>query len=165
MTLEYTWARDNLKQKLYKKRIKTNVIYIVLSILLFFYITYYGFVYKEFDNLWLIVGFIIYIAFISLLLFITTKLYVNNKLKHNDLKTNNAYGLYKLTINEQSISVEYNNSNISYKWCDISKIIITDKKIFLRTKNDKIGLTFYKNLFRINEYNELLSNIKEHIKK
>lgn len=165
MEFSYEWQREDLKKKLTKKRMKTNIIFFILGILLFFYITYSGFVYKEFDNWVIMLWFIIYFFLLLLTLFLSTKWYVRSKLKHNDKKTKNAYGKYIITVDDNKIESKWNKDKISYNWKDINKFKFTKKYFWIKTAQDKIGLVFDRNILNEDDYNKLSNYVKEHIQK
>lgn len=162
MTINIEWTRDDLKKVLIKKRMKTNVVIFILSFLLYLYITYYGFIYKEFDNIKLLFAFVIYLAIIMLFLFLTTKLYVHVRLKRNDKKTNMAYGKYVIKMDDEKILSSFNNNKISYKWKDIRKFKVRKNYFFIRTATDFIGLTFRRSELK-DDYDKALAFAKSKI--
>ncbi len=165
MTITYEWTRDDLKKILQKKRIKTNIIFLVLSILLYAYIAYSGFIFEEFDNWIILLGFLIYLICVLLLLFITTKWYIISSLRKNDKKTDKAYGIYNIILDSNEIVAKWNNQRIEYKWIDITKLVKRKYSFHIRTNNDKIGLTFHQSILGNVKYNQLFNYVESHINK
>ena len=164
MTYTYEWTRKDLKNVLIKKRFKTNIIFLILGTILYFYITYYGFLNNVFDNLKLIIGFIVYFAILCLFLYFITLLYVYINLKRNDRRTKKAYGKYTITLTDEEVVSEFNGEKISYKYVDINKLKIRKKYFFISSREDKIGLTFRRD--KLNEdYDKILDYIKGKINK
>ena len=162
MTINIEWTRDDLKKVLIKKRMKSNIVIFILSFLLYLYITYYWFVYKEFDNIKLLFAFVVYLAIIMLFLYLTTKLYVHIRLKRNDKRTDMAYGKYVIKMDDEKVLSSFNNNKISYKWKDIKKFKVRRNYFFIRTATDFIGLTFRKSELK-DDYNKALEYVKSKI--
>lgn len=160
MTFEYDWNRNDLKKVIKKKRKISTIIFLSLGTILYFYLTYFGFLSNYFDNIKLILGFFIYLAVIYLIIFLANMIYTNIQLKRNDKRTNNAYGKYIIKVDDEKILSIFNDQKISYKWQDISKLKIRKNYFFIRTKNDYIGLTFRKSTLTDN-YDKLLNFIKD----
>lgn len=162
MKVEYEWSRDDLRKELVDKRYKTNIILFVLSIVLFICFMYEGIISDAFDNLVIFIGGLVYIFLVALLLYIFTKIYVTINLKRNDKNTNKAYGKYKISADNKKIEVVINKDKFIYNYADINKIKKKKNMFIIRTKEDKIGLTFKKKLLG-NNYDDLYNHIISHI--
>ena len=162
MNIEYNWGREDLKKELISRRKVFNVITFIIFLSLYLFCISGALFSKLFDNKWLLICSLVYIVILFLLLFLTTKIYVFINLKRNDKKTDNAYGKYKIIVSDEDIKVNINNQEIIYKYCDINKLKIYKNKFIIKSKNDKIGLTFKKALLN-NDYNKLLDKIKSKI--
>ncbi len=148
MKIECTWTRDDLRKYLWKKRKKTNIIFLVLGACFFFYITYYGYFDRFVDNKVLLLGFVIYFIVLIILLWLMTALYVFLKLKRNDKKTKKAYGTYQIEITSKEISSTFHKQQICYPWKDITTVKMHKNYVFLATKQDKLGLYFRKEILK-----------------
>lgn len=165
MKLEYEWTRENLKDKLRNKRKIPNIIFLILGILFFLYVTYYGFVLDEFDSKYLLLGFVLYTSILIILLCIITRLYIFLKLRRNDKKTHKAYGTYYIEVNDDFITSTINDEIISYDWKDITKFKKKKNSFFIATKKDKLGLLFCKSVFEEKDYNKLLEFVNNKLQK
>ena len=114
MSYKYEWTKKDMKKVLKEKRKISNIIFLVIGICLYFYITYYGFIYKEFDNFKLIIGFIVYLFLLIAFLYLTTIIYVYLKLQKNSKL--NSYGVYEIVLTEDDITSSFNDKKITYKW-------------------------------------------------
>ncbi len=159
MNIEYTWTRNDLKEKLHRMRRMPNLIFLILGVIFYLYVTWYGFIDKTFDDKIIILGFIIYFMVLLLFLLLVTKLYVFMNLRRNDKKTSNAYGTYYVSANDEGIQTEINNEKISYKWKEISSFKKNKNGFFIATKKDKLGLLFEKNTIK-KDYNKLLKFVE-----
>ena len=163
MSFEYEWNKEDLKKELINKRKRANVIFFILGILMYIYFTYYAIISKMFDNKYIFAFGLGYVSILGAVLLISTKLYISYSLKKNDKKTSNAYGIYKVVLNDDSINVSVNDININYKYSDISKFKKNKKQFFICTKDDKIGLLFKKKVIGAEKYKELLEYIEKNI--
>ncbi len=163
MKIEYNWSRADLKKELLSKRFKTNIIFFILSIVLYIWFMYAGIVSDAFDNLVIFIGGVVYLFVVSLLLFIFTKIYVTLNLKRNDKNTNKAYGKYIIKTDDNKIEVLINKDKYEYNFSDITQIKSRRNSFFIKTKEDKIGLTFKRKLLN-EDYDNLYNHIKSHIK-
>ena len=164
MSLEYEWNKEDLKKELQKKRAKTNFIFILIAIFLYLFLMYNGLISKIFDNKIILLYGLVYISIVGIILFISTKLYVYTSLRKNDKKTNKAYGLYKLVLDEKHLNININDTNITYKYEDITKYKKHKNYFFICTNNDKLGLIFKKNVLGNDKYNELIKYLDNKIK-
>ena len=164
MKFEYNWTKDDLKKELLERRKITNIIFLIIGILLYIYVMYTGIVSNIFDNKIILLYGLIYTLILSIILFITTKLYVLYSIKKNDRNTNKAYGVYKVVLDENSITVSINNDKISYKYKDITKFKQRKNSFFIRTKEDKIGLRFNDKVLNKEDYDKLLEYMKQVVK-
>lgn len=161
MNLEYTWTRDDLKEKLHKMRRVPNTIFLLLGVAFYLYFTWYGLIEEAFDAKIILLGFIIYFLGILFLLLLSTKIFVFINLKRNDKKTANAYGTYYVNVDESGIESEINNEKISYKWRDVSKFKKSRNSFFIATKKDRLGLVFDKNCIDEENYKKLLKYVEK----
>lgn len=162
MKLDCSWTRDDLKTYLKKKRRITNIIFLLFGIYFYFSWTKYGFLDVNTDKKILWLGFVIYFLAIIFLLWAITKLYVFLKLRRNDKKTSNAYGTYHIEANKKKISSSIGEEKFSYEWKDITTFRIRRKYFFLKTREDKIGLYFRREILK-GDYDKLLSYVKEQL--
>lgn len=165
MNLEYKWTREDLKEKLIRKRKTPNIVFFILGMLFFLYITYYGFILDEFDTLYLVLGFILYTVSLLILLFLITKLYVFTRLRRNDKKTSKAYGNYCIEANDETITSTINDEIISYKWKDITKFKKRKNYFFIATREDKLGLLFCKGTIEPDKYDRLIEFVNNKLSK
>ena len=163
MNLEYTWTRDDLKEKLHKMRRVPNTIFLLLGVFFYVYVTWYGFMEEAFDAKVILLGFVVYFMGILLLLLLSTKIYVFLNLRRNDKKTANAYGTYYGKVDEKGIESEINDEKISYKWKDVSKFKKSRNSFFIATKKDQLGLLFDKNCIDEESYNKLLKFVENQL--
>ena len=163
MSIEYEWNKEDLKKELIKSRKKTNIIFFIIGILMFIYFTYYALISKAYDNKYIIGYGIGYIALLLAILLISTKIYVASRLRKNSKDTSDAYGLYKLIVDDKCVSVSINDLKIKYDYKDIVKIKKKKDKFQIFTKEDKIGLTFKKSVLGEENYNKLLECIQKNI--
>lgn len=163
MNLEYTWTRDDLKNKLHKMRRVPNAIFLVLGIAFYLYVTWYGFMDEAFNAKIILLGFVIYFMCLLLLLLLTTKIYVFLNLRRNDKRTDKAYGTYYVKVDDKGINSKINDEKISYKWKDISKFKKSKNSFFLATNKDQLGLLFDKNYIKEEKYNKLLKYVEERL--
>ena len=163
VNLEYTWTRDDLKNKLYKKRTVPNVIFLGLGILFYLYVTWYAFMDKACDIKILLLGFLIYFACLMAMLLLSTKMYVFLNLRRNDKKTAKAYGTYFIKVDDNGISSKINEEQISYMWKDISKFKKNKNSFFLATNKDHLGLYFDKSCIKEEQYIKLLQYVEERL--
>lgn len=164
MSLEYTWTRDDLKDKLHKMRRVPNAIFLVLGIAFYLFVTWYGFMDEAFDAKIILLGFIIYFMGLLLLLLLATKIYVFLNLRRNDKQTDNAYGTYYVKADEVGINSEINDEKISYKWKDISEFKKSKDSFFIATKKDRLGLLFDKKYIKEDKYDRLLNFVEEQLR-
>ena len=75
MNLEYTWTRDDLKEKLHKMRRIPNAIFLLLGISFYLFYTWTGLTEEVFDAKVILLGFIIYFMGILLLLLLSRNKY------------------------------------------------------------------------------------------
>lgn len=162
MKLEYNWSREDLKHELKDKRYKTNVTLFIVSIILYIWFMYTGIKSNTFDNLVILIGGLVYLFIVGLLLFIFTKIYVALNLKRNDKNTNCAYGKYIVNVNDKKIEVLINKDKYEYNLKDITKIKKSKNSFFIKTNDDKIGLTFKKKLLK-DDYEKLYEYINTKI--
>lgn len=162
MKLDCSWTRDDLKLYLKKKRKIPNIIFLILGTYFFFSWTKYGFSDVNTDKKILWLGFGIFFIFMIFLLWAVTKLYIYLKLKRNDKKTSNAYGIYHIEANKKKISSSIGNEKFSYPWEEITSCKVRKNYFLLRTKNDKIGLCFRREVLK-EDYDKLLSYVKEQL--
>lgn len=162
MKLDCSWTRDDLKAYLKKKRRIPNIIFMILGTYFFFSWTKYGFLDINTDKKILWLGFVIYFFFMIFLLWVVTKLYVYLKLRRNDKKTSKAYGNYHIEANKKQISSAIGKEKFTYLWKDITSHKIRKNYFLLRTKNDKIGLCFRREILK-EDYDKLLSYVKEQL--
>ena len=165
MDFEYNWSKEDLKNELNETRNKTNIKFLIFGIVAFLYFTYYPIVLKEFDTKVIVMYGVIYLFILCLFLFISGKIFVSRALKKNDKRTNNAYGTYKVKLNDETIKVCINGQVIEYKYSEINKFKNKKKYIFINTKEDKIGLKFKKKVIGEETYNKLVEYIKNRISK
>lgn len=163
MNLEYTWTRDDLKEKLHKMRRVPNTIFLLLGVFFYVYVTWYGFMEEAFDAKVILLGFVVYFMGILLLLLLSTKIYVFLNLRRNDKKTANAYGTYYVNVDENGIESKINDEKISYKWKDVSKFKKGRNSFFIATKKDQLGLLFDKNCIDEESYNKLLKFVENQL--
>jgi len=163
MKIEYEWSRDDLKNKLKKKRQTPNLVLLILGIGLYFYVTYYGIVWAYFNTWIILAGFVIYLTALLIIIRISTWIYVFSKLRGNDRRTNKAYGTYYIELNDETISSKINDLEIIYKWEEISKFRKNKKQFFVATKKDKLGLLFSKEVLKEDDYNKLLDLVESRI--
>ena len=163
MNLEYTWTRDDLKEKLHKMRRVPNTIFLLLGVFFYVYVTWYGFMEEAFDAKVILLGFVVYFMGILLLLLLSTKIDVFFNLRRNDKKTANAYGTYYVNVDENGIEAEINDEKISYKWKDVSKFKKSRNSFFIATKKDQLGLLFDKNCIDEESYNKLLKFVENQL--
>lgn len=160
MNIEYNWGKEDLKKELKDSRNKANFKFLIFGILAFLYFTYYAIKSDACDNKVILMYAVIYLFILCLILVVTTKIYVLFSLRKNDKKTNKAYGTYKIKLDEKFITVSINNQVIKYNYSDIYKFKIRKRYFFINTKEDKIGLTFKKNVIGKEEYDKMLEYIK-----
>ena len=163
MNLEYTWTRDNLKEKLHKKRRIPNAIFLLLGIAFYLYFTWYGYMDDAFDAKIILLGFVIYFMVLLLFLLLSTKIYVFLNLRRNDRKTAKAYGTYYVKADDNGINSEINDETISYKWKDVSKFKKNRNSFFIATKKDELGLLFDKQCITDEKYDKLLKFVEERL--
>lgn len=164
MKFEYNWTKDDLKKELLRRRKTSNIVFLIIGILLYFYVMYSGIVSSLFDNKIILLYGLIYTLILCVILFITTKLYVYLNIKRNSKKTDNAYGKYIVKLDKNSIEVSINNRKIKYNYKDITKFKQRKHSFFIRTKDDKIGLRFNDKLLNKEDYDKLLEHIKQVVK-
>ncbi len=162
MKLDCSWTREDLKEHLKKKRRIPNIIFILLGAYFFLTWTQYAFTDVNTDKTTLWIGFAIYILFIVFLLWLITKIYVFFKLRRNDKKTKKAYGTYHIEVDKKRISSSFGKEKITYEWKDITSHKIRKKYFFLKTKEDKIGLCFRREVLK-EDYDKLLAYVKEQL--
>lgn len=162
MKIDCTWTRDDLKSYLKKKRVIPNIIFLALGTYFFFSWTKYGFLDVNTDKKILWLGFAIYFLFIIFLLWAITKLYIFLKLRRNDKKTGKAYGVYHIEVDKQKISSTLGEDEFCYYWKDVTFFRVRRNYFFLKTKKDKIGLCFRKEILKDN-YEKLLSYVKQQL--
>ena len=158
MNFEYEWNKEDFKKELTRKRLVPNIAFLLFGIIIYAYIMSFGIKSKMFDNKIILIISLIFIAILVLILFVSTKLFVFISLKKNE--KNNPYGVYKVNLNKDSIIVEVNNNVIQYKYSEIIKYKKRKNYLFVRTKEDKIGLIFKRNVIKNNNYNELIKYIE-----
>lgn len=162
MSYKYEWTKKDMKKVLKEKRKLSNIIFLIIGICLYFYITYYGFIYNEFDNFKLIIGFLVYILVLIGFLYLTTAIYVYLKLRKNNKLA--SYGTYEIKLTEDDITSSINDKKIVYKWNNIVKFKKRRNCFFIRTKEDKIGLTFRKDILK-DDYLKILNFVSKKLKK
>lgn len=162
MKIECTWTRKDLQKYLEKKRRKTNLIFLILGICFFFYVTYYPFQDGDTDKRILWLGFALYLLVLLLFLFFVTKIFVFMKLRRNDKKTSKAYGTYHIYLDEEKIESSVDKEKISYRWKDITTHKFKKHAFFLATKKDHIGLWFREEVLK-DDYDKLVQYVKERL--
>jgi len=165
MEFEYNWTKEDLKKELQDKRFNTNIKFLIFGVLAFIYFTYYPIVLKEFDTKVIIKYGVIYLFILCLFLYITGKIFVLFSLRKNDKRTKNAYGTYRVKLNDEKIIVSINNQIIEYKYNDINKLKKKKNYLYLNTINDKIGLIFKKKVIGEEKYLKLVEYIESRINK
>ena len=165
MKFEYEWSKSDLKKELKKKRTKTNIIFLILGILMYLYVIYYPLTSKMFDKKYLLAYGLGYLSCLLLLILIFNKIYVFISLRKNDKNTNKAYGTYTVNVDDNNINVSINDTIITYTYKAITIFKKKKDRFFIRTKEDKIGLVFKKNVIGTNNYNKVLEYIEKNVKK
>lgn len=165
MEIEYNWGKKDLKKQLIESRNKTNLKFLIFGMLAFLYFTYYAIKLDEFDNKIILLYGVIYVFILCLVLFASSKIYVLVSLKKNDKRTNKAYGTYKVKLDDEFITVSINDQVIKYNYSEVYKFKIKKNYFFINTKEDKIGLTFKKDVIGKEYYDKMLEYINGRISK
>ncbi len=163
MSFEYEWTRKDLKKELISKRYNTNIFFLILGILLYVWYLYDGIKSEAFDNFVILIGGVIYTAVLMLILFLLTRLYVYISLRKNDKRTSKAYGTYHVNLTDEDITVTINDEKVSYKYKDIIKLKKRKHYFFIRTNEDKIGLTFKEKVMGKENYAKIINFITEKV--
>lgn len=163
MSFEYNWDKEDLKKELIRKRFLSNIILFIVGILLYIYFVSEGLKLEYFDNKVIYIYGIIFVVFLIIFLFLSTKLYVFLSLRKNDKDTNCAYGTYKVRADNSKIIVKINNQSIEYNYGNITMFKKRKKYFFLKTKEDKIGLIFKRNVIGSDNYYKLLELLNKNI--
>ncbi len=162
MKIECSWTRKDLKKYLYQKRKVPNLIFLGLGIFTYFFATYYAFQDRLCDNKVLILGFFICLLILLILLWGVTHLYVFCKLRRNDKKTHKAYGTYQIEVDKEKITSTFAEEKISYLWKDVTTAKFHKNSFYLRTKEDKLGLVFHREILK-EDYDALQKYVKKHL--
>ena len=136
--MKYELNKKDFKKYLKYRRSSTNIIFLIIGSLLYFYITFY----LLFDNPFMV--FIYYLLYLfALLVFILlfNELYSLLLIKKN----HNIFCNYEFNINKDKIIVKINNNYYEYLNSNISKIR-KNKRYILIKYNNYLVLLFIKKL-------------------
>ena len=117
--IEYEFTQKDFKKYLVHKRFITNLIFLILGSLLYFYYIFYLIFINPFDAF---IYYFIYLIIMLILVVVFNKIYCSI-----NIKKNNIFGKYKVDIKKDKIIVNIDNNNHEYLNKDIKKIIIKNK--------------------------------------
>lgn len=153
MKFEYKMDRSDLKKIMLKNYSKLNIIYLIIGIIFFIIITYKI---ATYNALIFLTSLIIYTLIMIGILFGISLIFVTIMLKYNDRFTDNAYGLYQISINKNKIEEKINDQKFVMNISDIKKVKIKDNTITI-LDGSKLAFIFNKDLFvKSKDYDKLV---------
>ena len=150
--IEYEFTQKDFKKYLVHKRFITNLIFLILGSLLYFYYIFYLIFINPFDAF---IYYFIYLIIMLILVVVFNKIYCSI-----NIKKNNIFGKYKVDIKKDKIIVNIDNNNHEYLNKDIKKIIIKNKYIQIKY-NNHLSLLFIKEIINNKDYNKILDSVKK----
>ena len=145
--IEYDFTKKNFKYYLKLRRRLSNIIFILLGTIIYFYITYYLIFLSPLEVL---IFYALYLLIFGIIILLFNELYC-----YINIKKNNIYGHYKIDIKNDKIIVNINNNTYEYLNTNIKKIIKNKKYILIRY-NNHLSLLFINKLI---DNNNILNNI------
>lgn len=144
--MKYELDKKTLKKYLKYQRSKTNIIFIIIGSLIYFYITYYLILNNPFITF---IYYLLYLLILIIIILLFNELYCLIYLKRN----NNFIGTHIITLKSDKIILNVNNNTYEYLNSNIKKIKKYQNFIVIKYSNH-ISLFFIKDLIG-NNYNEL----------
>lgn len=136
--MKYELDKKTLKKYLKYQRSKTNIIFIIIGTLIYFYITYYLILNNPFITF---IYYLLYLLILIIIILVFNELYSYIYIKKN----NHLFGNYLVTIKSDKIIIKINNNTYEYLNSNIKKI--KKYKDYLVIKyNNHIELFFIKEL-------------------
>ena len=153
--IKYEFTEQDYKQYLKNKRLNTNIIFLIIGTIIYFYITYYLILSSPLESfgffaLYLVVLIIVMLLFNGLYYYINTK---NNKKNH-------IFGKYELNFKSNKIEVRREDNVLNYENINIKKVVVK-KNFFIIKYSNRISLLLMKKYFESEEeYEKIIKQLK-----
>lgn len=143
--IKYEFIEKDYKKYLKSKRRNTNIAFLVLGTLIYFYVTYY----LIFNSPLEAFGFYgLYIVVLIIVICLFNELYYFINIRNNQKK--NIFGDYEVKVDKDKISVKVNGKSNIYLNSDIKKIKTKKKYTIVKYKN-RTYLLLMKSYFKDEE--------------
>ena len=150
--IEYELTKNEFKKYLKTKRFITNISFIIICSILYFYITFYLIFTNPFETF---IYYLLYLILLIILILLFNELYCLINIKRNK----NIIGKYKVNIKEDKVIIKINNKNYEYFNNNIKKIKRNKRYIIIKYQSN-ISLFFIKKLLNEKDY-QIINNIKK----
>lgn len=142
--IKYTFTKNNFKKYLKKKRRITNLVFLIIGSLLYFYITYYLLFTNPFETF---IYYLLYLVILLVVIVFFNELYCIIYIRKNK----NILGNYEVDIKTDKIIVKIDDSNYEYLNKNIKKVK-NNKNYILIKFNNHISLLFLKDIIDDNNF-------------
>lgn len=154
MKLEYNFTSKDLKEYLKYKRRTINLIYLVISTILYFWINFYMIIKNPVT---VISGYLILVVVLIVMMFLVNYIYfliIYNKNK-------GLLGKYTLEYNKSNLTSSVNGITNKYQYKDIKRIKKTKNYFVININN--ISLVLLKSFFNNNDFNKCYDSISKFV--
>lgn len=152
MKVSFEYTKEEYKKYLLKSRKVNNIILFVVGLIIYLYFSF---------NKISILFLPLFIIGLFILIYLLNILYVVMQIKVNEMLNYNTYGKYILEITPNKFSLTLNNSKVDYKYNSVRKIVLYKNYFVIKFKNTRESLTFEKNKFKLEDYNNVIKLLKE----
>lgn len=142
--IKYTFTKNDFKKYLKKKRRITNLVFLIIGSLLYFYITYYLLFTNPFETF---IYYLLYLVILLVVIVFFNELYCIIYIRKNK----NILGNYEVDIKTDKIIVKIDDSNYEYLNKNIKKVK-NNKNYILIKFNNHISLLFLKDIIDDNNF-------------
>ena len=146
--MKYELDKKTLKKYLKYQRSKTNIIFIIIGSLIYFYITYYLILNNPFITF---IYYLLYLLILIIIILLFNELYTYLYLRRN----NNFIGTHIITLKNDKIIINVNNNTYEYLNSNMNKIKNYNNYLVIKY-NNHTSLYFFKNLMNSSDYNKIL---------
>lgn len=145
--IEFELTKKDFKEYLKNKRSVTNIIFLIIGTIIYFYITFYLLFTNPFETF---IFYLIYIVGLIIIILLFNELYCIINIKKNK----NILGNYQVNIIKDKIIAKINNNTYEYLNSNI-KQIKNNKKYIIIKFNNHTTLLFIKSLLHEKDYDIL----------
>lgn len=145
--IKYQLTEKDIKKYLKQKRKITNIFFIALGTIIYFYITFYLIYTNPLETF---AYYLLYLIILIVFILIFNELYCRINIKKNK----NNIGNYNVKINSDKLIVEVNNNTYEYLKSNIKKIK-NNKRYILIKYNNNLSLLFIKEKIKRDDYKRI----------